>query len=58
MKDRLGANAIAARLNEEGYRTRNGRPWSHMSVLTVLRNRAYLGEVLFRGSYHASAHTP
>ena len=58
VKDRLGANAIAARLNEEGYRTRNGRPWSHMSVLTVLRNRAYLGEVLFRGSYHASAHTP
>ncbi len=58
VKDRLGANAIAARLNQEEYRTRNGRPWSHMSVLTILRNRAYLGEVLFRGSYHASAHPP
>jgi len=56
VKNRLGANAIAARLNQEEYRTKNGRPWSHMSVLTVLRNRAYLGEVLFRGAYHASAH--
>jgi site-specific DNA recombinase len=56
VRDRLGANAIARRLNQEGHRTKNGRPWSHMSVLTVLRNRAYLGQVLFRGSYHASAH--
>jgi len=29
-----------------------------MSDLTVLRNRAYLGEVYFRGSYHAASHTP
>jgi site-specific DNA recombinase len=58
VKDRLGSNAIARHLNEQGYRTRNGRPWSHMSVLTVLRNRAYLGEVFFRGSYHQSSHQP
>jgi site-specific DNA recombinase len=56
VKDRLGAKAIAGALNKEHHLTRNGKPWSHMSVLTVLRNRAYLGEVFFRGSYHASAH--
>ena len=56
VKDRLGANAIATSLNESGYRTRNGRPWSHMSVLTVLRNRVYLGEIFFRGVHHASTH--
>jgi DNA invertase Pin-like site-specific DNA recombinase len=49
---RLGANAIAAWLNQHGYRTRAGRPWGSTAVLTVLRNRAYLGEIYFRGSYH------
>jgi site-specific DNA recombinase len=58
VKDRIGANAIATRLNEGGYRTRNGQPWSHMSVLTVLRNRAYIGEIFFRGSHHRSTHPP
>ncbi len=58
VSDRLGANAIAGYLNNEGHRTRNGRPWSHMSVLTVLRNRAYVGEVFFRGAHHASSHQP
>ncbi len=43
---------MATGLNDAGYRTRSGRPWSHMSVLTVLRNRAYVGEVFFRDAYH------
>ena len=55
---RLGANAIAAWLNGAGHRTRQGRPWSHASVLTVLRNRVYLGEVYFRGAHHQAAHPP
>ncbi len=53
-----GARAIAGWLNERGYRTRTGRPWGHMAVLTVLRNLAYLGQVSFRGEYHAAPHTP
>jgi site-specific DNA recombinase len=57
-KKRLGARSVANWLNSRGYRTRNGRPWSHMSVLTVLRNRAYLGEVFFRGTYHPAPHQP
>jgi len=35
-KKRLGSRAIAAWLNQRGYRTKNGKPWSFMSVLTVL----------------------
>ena len=34
------------------------RPWNHMAVLTVLRNRAYLGEVYFRDTYHPAPHPP
>ena len=53
---RLGARAIANWLNEHGHRTKAGRPWSHVAVLTVLRNRSYLGEVYFRGTFHPAPH--
>ena len=49
---------MATWLNDAGYRTRSGRPWSHMSVLTVLRNRACVGEVFFRDAYHPAPHEP
>jgi site-specific DNA recombinase len=54
----LGAHAIAAWLTERGHRTRAGRPWGYRMVLTVLRNRAYLGEVNFRGESYQSRHQP
>ncbi len=53
---RVGAKEIATQLNEHGYRTKNGRPWSRDAVLTVLRNRAYLGEVFFREVYYPDSH--
>ncbi len=56
--DCLGARSIAMELNERGHRTRQGRPWSHTSVLTVLRNRAYVGEINFRGKHHPAKHAP
>jgi site-specific DNA recombinase len=55
---RLGVQAIAKKLNERGRRTKAGRPWSGASVLTVLRNRSYLGEIYFRGTWHAAPHPP
>ncbi len=55
---RMGAHAIAAWLNEHGHRTRAGRLWSHTAVLDVLRNRAYVGEVYFRGCWHPAPHPP
>ena len=54
----LGARAIAASLSEQGHRTKAGRPWNTQAVLTVLRNRAYLGEVYFRDRYHPAPHPP
>jgi site-specific DNA recombinase len=57
-KKHLGAQTIANQLNSQGHRTKAGRPWNTPAVLTVLRNRAYLGEVYFRDRYHAAPHKP
>ena len=56
---RYGSAALAKELVRRGHRTKNGQRWSAQSVLTVLRNRAYLGEVYFRGTwYKADPHHP
>jgi site-specific DNA recombinase len=52
----LGAHAIATWLTERGHRTRAGRPWGYRMVLTVLRNRVYLGEINFRGETFPASH--
>jgi site-specific DNA recombinase len=52
--DRIGAKSIALALTADGHRTKAGKPWKADSVLTVLRNRAYLGEVWFRGTWYAA----
>ncbi len=39
----LGVVAIANRLNEEGYRTREGKPFYHTSILKKLNNEKYMG---------------
>ncbi len=56
-RGRLGLKSVANWLNERGHRTKAGRPWNHMAVLTVLRNRAYLGEIYFRDIYHKAPHS-
>ncbi len=53
-----GSSMLAKWLNASGYRTKNGRPWSSASVLTVLRNRSYLGEIYYRGSWYPAPHEP
>jgi site-specific DNA recombinase len=55
---RDGARTIAAWLHAAGHRTRTGRAWSTTSVLAILRNRAYIGEVSFRGVWRAGAQEP
>jgi site-specific DNA recombinase len=57
-RKRMGAHAVANWLNDNGHRTRRGALWAHTAVLDVLRNRAYLGEVYFRGSWHIAPHPP
>ncbi|HEY8347604.1 MAG TPA: recombinase family protein [Symbiobacteriaceae bacterium] len=41
------AAAICRRLNTEGCRTRAGKLWTSRAVLWILRNRLYIGEVVF-----------
>jgi site-specific DNA recombinase len=55
-RDRLGARAIGNLLTERGLRTKAGKPWNVQAVLTVLRNRVYLGEVYFRGTWYRAEH--
>ncbi len=55
---RLGSHAIANWLTDAGLVTRSGKAWSYKSVLTVLRNRTYLGQVHFRGTWSESSHPP
>jgi hypothetical protein len=53
---RMGSRAVAQWLNRRGHRTKSGRPWGHTAVLTVLSNRAYVGEIFFRSRYHPAPH--
>jgi site-specific DNA recombinase len=55
---RLGTRAIAAQLNQQGQRTRAGRPWSGYTIGRMLANRLYLGEVGFRDVTTPNAHPP
>ena len=55
---KFGTKNLAQLLTERGYRTRSGKPWSATAILRILRNRAYVGEIYFRGSYHQAEHVP
>ncbi|MDQ1247930.1 MAG: site-specific recombinase [Actinomycetota bacterium] len=55
---RLGARNIALRLNTHGHRTRNGNLWSGHTILRILGNRLYLGEIAFRDQLAIDAHEP
>lgn len=54
----VGTATIANELNDDGHRTRTGRRWTRQVLLDMLRNRTYLGEVYFRGTWHRSAAFP
>lgn len=43
LEEKVGTMHIDARLNKEGYRTRNGLPWHFSVVLSILSNPAYKG---------------
>lgn len=58
IQTRDGARSIADWLNGQGVRSRSGVRWSTSGVLALLRNRAYIGEVSFRGVWGPSVHEP
>jgi site-specific DNA recombinase len=53
-----GSAALAKWLSERGYRTKKDRPFNPQAVLTILRNRAYLGEITYRGTSYPAPHEP
>src|ERR1035437_3561532 len=55
-QDRAESAPITSPLNGRRPRTRYGGPWSRTAILDVLRNRAYLGEVPFRGVWYDGHH--
>ncbi|WP_062109752.1 recombinase family protein [Bacillus niameyensis] len=52
-----GYRKIAANLNEQRIRTKNGRHWTITAIKTILNNRIYIGEIKWRGSYRKGNHT-
>lgn len=57
-RKRLGAAAIGTLLSDRGHRTQTGKPWNTRAVLTVLRNRVYLGEIYYRGIWNTGTAGP
>ena len=53
-----GSSALAKWLTERGCRTRQGKPFNVPAVLSILRNRTYLGEISFRSKQHPAPHEP
>jgi site-specific DNA recombinase len=58
VRRRDGATTIARSLTDNGYRTKNGKPFNPQAVFTILRNRVYLGEINYRGSHYPAPHPP
>ena len=46
-----GYNAIARRMNAEGSRTRNDKLWYQSTIMAILRNSAYTGDLLLQKTY-------
>lgn len=47
----MGVTAIMKMLNKKGIRSRNGNVWCKSSVMRVLRNYAYTGNLLLQQTY-------
>ena len=58
VQTRDGARSIAAWLDAQGIRTRNGAQWGTSGVLALLRRRTYIGEVSFRREWRPGSHEP
>lgn len=46
--ENIGANAIAARLNQQGLRNQNGAIWKPNTITKILNDPTYTGKVRFR----------
>mgnify|MGYP003290936376 CR=1 FL=1 len=46
-----GYEVIARRLNADGYKTAYGLPWNHSTVMSILKNYNYTGNLLLQKTY-------
>ncbi len=56
--ERLGATALANRLNDAGQRNRGGRLWSNQTILRVVRNPVYIGKITHGTEIYDAKHEP
>lgn len=56
--EKWGYKKIAANLNFQGIRTKNGNEWTINAIKTVLQNQQYIGNTKWRGKYSKGQHTP
>lgn len=54
----IGLRLVARQLNAEGFRTRQGHPWTQVAVAGILRNRVYLGTYSRYGVRIVGSHPP
>jgi site-specific DNA recombinase len=57
-EERLGAKAIAVRLNDDEVHNRSGRPWTNQAILHLLRNPVYAGKITHRDEIYNGKHDP
>lgn len=54
----LGANKIAAKLSNIGYRSSTGKAWSSSAVLNILKNPIYIGKITWKKREIKKSTTP
>lgn len=55
---RMGASAIANKLNGMGYRTSTGKQWYNSAVLNIIKNAVYAGRIQWRKKEEKKSLTP
>jgi site-specific DNA recombinase len=55
-RDRLGSRAIAAELNRRGVPNRTGKPWSGHTIVRIIANPAYAGDITYGDVHVTGAH--
>jgi site-specific DNA recombinase len=56
VSERNGCASIARWLNDNGYRNRLGNLWRQQAVRDIVANRAYLGEIPWKGESYVGKH--
>jgi len=58
VEERYGTRAIAHELNRRGVSNRTGKPWSGHTIMRILANPAYAGDIAYGEVYVEDAHEP